>query len=115
MASLRQRGRPKVVLARTYEEAWDIYQRYKDNCLGVISDVRFPINNVEDKGSSATEGNIQAALVAALHDRIDVREGRPQKYGTQRNGNRLCPLLNEKMVNQWRKEVGLPPLDEYSK
>ena len=64
---------------------------------------------------AATEGNIQAALVAALHDRIDVREGRPQKYGTQRNGNRLCPLLNEKMVNQWRKEVGLPPLDEYSK
>ena len=60
-ASLRQRGRPKVVLARTYEEAWDIYQRYKDNCLGVISDVRFPINNVEDKGSSATEGNIPVA------------------------------------------------------
>ena len=64
---------------------------------------------------AATEGNIQAALVAALHDRIDVREGRPQKYGTQRNSNGLCPLLNEKMVNQWRKEVGLPPLDESAK
>ncbi|MFC2437515.1 hypothetical protein J5A68_02505 [Prevotella melaninogenica] len=64
---------------------------------------------------AATEGNIQAALVAALHDRIDVREGRPQKYGTQRNHNGICPLLNKKMVNQWRKEVGLPPLDEYSK
>ena len=57
-ASLRQRGRPKVVLARTYEEAWDIYQRYKDNCLGVISDVRFPINNVKEQGTTATEGNI---------------------------------------------------------
>ena len=64
---------------------------------------------------AATEGNIQAALVATLHDRIDVREGRPQKYGTQRNHNGICPLLNKKMVNQWRKEVGLPPLDEYSK
>ncbi len=64
---------------------------------------------------AATEGNIQAALVAALHDRIDVREGHPQKYGTQRNSNGLCPLLNEKMVNQWRKEVGLPPLDESAK
>lgn len=64
---------------------------------------------------AATEGNIQAALVAALHDRIDVREGRPQKYGTQRNSNGLYPLLNEKMVNQWRKEVGLPPLDESTK
>lgn len=57
-ASLRQRGRPKVVLARTYEEAWDIYQRYKDNCLGVISDVRFPINNVDENTQTAAEGSV---------------------------------------------------------
>lgn len=42
-ATLRMRGRPKVMLARNYEEAWTIYNRYKDNCLGVISDVRFPL------------------------------------------------------------------------
>ena len=46
-ATMRMRGRPKVVLARTYEEAWAIYEKYKDNCLGVISDVRFPIHNVK--------------------------------------------------------------------
>ncbi len=57
-ASLRQRGRPKVVLARTYEEAWEIYQRYKDNCLGVISDVRFPINNVDENTQTAVEGSV---------------------------------------------------------
>jgi hypothetical protein len=43
-ATLRMRGRPKVVLARTYEEALALYERYRDNCLGVISDVRFPVN-----------------------------------------------------------------------
>ena len=37
-ASLRMRGRPKVVLARTYKEAWQIYEQFKDNVLGVISD-----------------------------------------------------------------------------
>ena len=42
-ATLRMRGRPKVMLARNYEEAWSIYNKYKDNCLGVISDVRFPL------------------------------------------------------------------------
>lgn len=42
-ATLRMRGRPKVVLARTYEEALALYERYHDNCLGVISDVRFPV------------------------------------------------------------------------
>jgi len=47
-ATLRMRGRPKVVLARTYEEAMRIYNRYKDNCLGVISDVRFPHNGQRD-------------------------------------------------------------------
>jgi len=39
---LRMRGRPKIVLARTYEEAWNLYTKYSDNVLGVISDCRFP-------------------------------------------------------------------------
>ncbi len=46
---LRMRGRPKIVLARTYEEAWDLYLQYKDNVLGVISDCRFPRNGVKDE------------------------------------------------------------------
>ncbi len=46
---LRMRGRPKIVLARTYEEAWELYTRYSDNVLGVISDCRFPHNGVKDE------------------------------------------------------------------
>ena len=48
LATLRMRGRPKVLLARTYEEAWLLYEKYKDNCLGVLSDVRFPYNGEKD-------------------------------------------------------------------
>ena len=47
-AMLRMRGRPKVVLARTYEEAMELYDRYADNTLGVISDCRFPKGGVKD-------------------------------------------------------------------
>ena len=47
-ATLRMRGRPKVVLARNYEEAMALYDRYSDNVLGVISDVRFPVGGVKD-------------------------------------------------------------------
>ncbi len=47
-ATLRMRGRPKVVLARNYEEAMAQYERYSDNVLGVISDVRFPIHGEKD-------------------------------------------------------------------
>ena len=47
-ATMRMRGRPKVVLARTYEEAMAMYERYSDNVLGVISDARFPIHGEKD-------------------------------------------------------------------
>ncbi len=45
LEALRMRGRPKIVLARTYEEAWGLYEKFADNALGVISDCRFPIYN----------------------------------------------------------------------
>lgn len=44
-ATMRMRGRPKVVLARTYEEAQKLYDKYSDNTLGVISDARFPLKS----------------------------------------------------------------------
>ena len=40
--TLRMRGRPKVVLARSYEEAMDLYNKYQNNTLGIISDARYP-------------------------------------------------------------------------
>ena len=46
---LRMRGRPKVMLARNYEEAVEIYNQYRDNMLGVISDVSFQKDGVKDK------------------------------------------------------------------
>ncbi len=39
---LRMRARPKILLAETFEEAWELYSKYSENLLGVISDVRFP-------------------------------------------------------------------------
>lgn len=45
---LRMRGRSKVLLARDYEEAKALLDRYGDNILGVITDARFPVNGVKD-------------------------------------------------------------------
>ena len=47
-ATMRMRGRPKVVLARTYEEALAVYRKFANNTLGVISDARFPLNGKKD-------------------------------------------------------------------
>jgi CheY-like chemotaxis protein len=46
---LRMRGRPKILLARTYEEAIDLYAKYGDNMLGVITDMSFSREGVKDK------------------------------------------------------------------
>lgn len=44
----RLRARPKVLLAETFEQALSIFQQYKHNILGIISDVRFPLGGEPD-------------------------------------------------------------------
>lgn len=46
---LRMRGRPKVLLARNYEEAVDIYTTYEKNMLGIICDMSFKREGMKDK------------------------------------------------------------------
>ena len=38
---LRRRGRPKILMAKNYDEAIDLYKKYKGNILGIISDVSY--------------------------------------------------------------------------
>ena len=61
-AAQRKRGRPKVVLATNYEEAMEIYNKYHDNTLGVISDTRFPMKSVPGRLSHVEEGDPEAGL-----------------------------------------------------
>ena len=42
---LRMRGRPRILLARTYEEASALYEKYHANMLGVISDAEYPLSD----------------------------------------------------------------------
>lgn len=65
----------------------------------------------------ANNNEIYPSEVAVLYDRICYFELRPQRYGTQfdfdENGN-LNPwkLEDPNKVEMYRKQVGLPPLDE---
>ena len=61
-AAQRKRGRPKVVLATNYEEAMQLYEKYHDNTLGVISDTRFPLHTVPGRLSHVEEGDPEAGL-----------------------------------------------------
>ena len=61
-AAQGKRGRPKVVLATTYEEAIHWYDMYHDNVLGVISDTRFPLVGVNGRLAHVEEGDPEAGL-----------------------------------------------------
>ncbi len=45
---LRMRGRPKILLATSYEDAINLYNKYKSNVLGVISDISYKVENKRD-------------------------------------------------------------------
>jgi len=46
---LRQNARPRVHLATTYEEAEVVFEQFKNNLLGIITDASFPRNKVVNK------------------------------------------------------------------
>lgn len=45
---LRMRGRPKILLATSYEQAVEYYEKYRSNLLGIITDTSYPRNGAED-------------------------------------------------------------------
>lgn len=60
------------------------------------------------------------SALALLIDRIEMRENRPQIYGSQISRNQdgeyiVFEMIEPEYVNQRRKEVGLPPIEDYVK
>ena len=67
---------------------------------------------------AAQRGDIAKESVAMMEDRINMFEGKPQRYGSQIEedefGNsRLYQLLDESKVDEWRSEMGMEPLKDY--
>ncbi len=45
---MRMRARPKVLLCETFEEAWETFETYRHQTLGIISDMRYPRGGAPD-------------------------------------------------------------------
>jgi CheY-like chemotaxis protein len=63
---LKMRGRPKILLATNYEEAVGLYKKYKYNVLGIISDVSYRRNGINDENA----GIELCKLVMADDDKV---------------------------------------------
>ncbi|HQG63620.1 MAG TPA: PEP/pyruvate-binding domain-containing protein, partial [Bacteroidales bacterium] len=48
---LKMRGRPKILLANNFNDAVDLYRKYKYNVLGVISDISYKRDDVQDENA----------------------------------------------------------------
>ncbi len=46
---IRMRARPKILLATTYDEGLELYRRYRDHVLGVVTDVSLPREGKMDR------------------------------------------------------------------
>jgi len=48
---LKMRGRPKILLANNFNDAVALYNKYKYNVLGVISDISYKRDNITDENA----------------------------------------------------------------
>lgn len=84
---LRKRGRPKILLATNYEDALLLYQKYKKNLLGIISDIGF----VMHKNDPSESENLEAGLELARLIKKD---------------NPYMPVLLQSSQESMRKKAG---------
>ena len=70
---------------------------------------------------SVLKGESNGRNLALLEDRVLMRNGKPQTYGSQIQDNKetgekeVYEIIDPEYVNQRRKEVGLSPLEDYVK
>jgi len=84
---LHLRARPKILLASSYEEAKKFFEAYRDNIIGIISDIRFPKNGKIEKtaGLQFTEyvRSYEPAMPIILQSSDKKREREATKIGAE--------------------------------
>ncbi|MFA6771008.1 MAG: PEP/pyruvate-binding domain-containing protein, partial [Bacteroidales bacterium] len=96
---LRKRARPKIILATNYEEAVELYEKYKENLLGVISDVAFNVHKDDSPSNEKWDAGIDLCKLI-------------------KNDDPHMPVLlqsSQESIREIASELGVGFLDKYSK
>jgi len=104
-ATMRMRGRPKVVLARTYEEAQKLYDKYSDNTLGVISDARFPLKSAAKAFGNAVDEDVQPKHATDTFGREKCPDAGLQLFRYIRKNDSFVPLILESSESENRAKA----------
>jgi len=111
-AIIREHGWPTVALVgrKASASAWTVTQH---------ADLPYQKKYLDQMTAAANGGELSWALLATSIDRIRVREGKPQVYGSQFhevNGQLVPqPIEDEAHVDERRAKVGMQPLAEYKR
>lgn len=95
---LKMRGRPKILLANNFNDAVALYKKYKYNVLGVISDVSYKRDNMNDEDA----GIELCKLVMADDDKVP--------FLIQSSSSRHKPIAEELgagFINKYSKSLSL--------
>ncbi len=91
-----KRSRPKILLATNLDDAMSMYEKYKDNLLGVISDVGF----CEHRGEKPEDEKLDAGLDLVRH----IKSDNPMMpVLLQSSQDSICPIADSLGVGFLRK------------
>ena len=95
---LKMRGRPKILLANNFNDAVALYSKYKYNVLGVISDISYKRDNVNDENA----GIELCKVVMADDDKVPFLI---QSSSTRHK--KLAEDLGAGFINKYSKSLSL--------
>jgi len=105
---VRMRARPKIVLSSTFEEAWDLFTRYRPYMLGLISDVEFPRGGQPTRGAGFELARMVRAAAPDLpillqSSRVEFAEGAHEVGATflRKYSNTLLGDLRRFMIENF--------------
>ncbi len=109
--TLRMRGRPKIVLARNFDEAWGLFSTYRENILGVITDVSFPYSGGKEKAGLELAKRIKA-IDREIPVLIQSRDKENEKESRDLGCDflyKLSPTLLQELENHFMKYYNFGP------
>ncbi len=106
--TLRMRGRPKIALARTFEEAESLYHTYKHNILGIITDMSYKHQGEVDKYAGLSLTKMIRAIDPELPILVQSSDNTMQEiteaagaYFLWKNSSSLLVELNKFMTSHY--------------
>ena len=95
---LKMRGRPKILLANNFNDALNLYKKYKYNVLGIISDISYKRDNMNDENA----GIELCKVVMADDDKVPFL-----LQSSSSEHKRLAEELGAGFINKYSKSLSI--------